>query len=106
MGCDGHEGVVAAGVTCLAGHALNHGAHDPSAHFAANQWLLGLQRLPQTWAVVTSLLESLDPAPPANMLFFTMQMLHKKIQCPVGGPPPLVAHLLNALLLNMGRFCL
>ncbi|KAF0923789.1 hypothetical protein E2562_006745 [Oryza meyeriana var. granulata] len=87
-------------------HALNHGAHDPSARLAANQWLLGLQRSPQAWAVATSLLASPDPAPPADLLFFAAQMLRRKIQCPVGGPPPQVAHLLDALLLAAGRFCL
>ncbi|KAF0909264.1 hypothetical protein E2562_032973 [Oryza meyeriana var. granulata] len=87
-------------------HALNHGAHDPSACLAANQWLLGLQWLPLVWAVATSLLASPDPAPPVDLLFFAAQMLRRKIQCPIGGLRLLVAHLLDALLLTMGRFCL
>uniref|UniRef100_A0A0E0BJZ3 Exportin-1/Importin-beta-like domain-containing protein n=1 Tax=Oryza glumipatula TaxID=40148 RepID=A0A0E0BJZ3_9ORYZ len=98
-------------------HALNHGGghhHDPSARLAANQWLLALQRSPQAWGVATSLLAAPPPGhppPPADLLFFAAQMLRRKIQCPpaaAGGcpTPQEVAHLLDALLLAAGRFCL
>ena len=51
-------------------HALNHGAH-PSERLAANQWLLGLQRSPQAWALAVSLLASGDhAAPSARFTYF------------------------------------
>ncbi|KAL6842920.1 hypothetical protein ACP4OV_027233 [Aristida adscensionis] len=89
-------------------HALNDGAH-PSARLAANQWLLGLQRSPQAWAVATSLLAAPDPPPPADLLFFAAQMLRRKIQSPDGALAlargPGAAPLLDALLLAARRFC-
>ncbi|XP_062197197.1 transportin MOS14 isoform X2 [Phragmites australis] len=85
-------------------HALNHGAH-PSARLAANQWLLGLQRSPQAWAVATSFLAAPDPPPPADLLFFAAQMLRRKIQSPGAALALPGAQLLDALLLAARRFC-
>ncbi|XP_071675183.1 uncharacterized protein [Lolium perenne] len=86
--------------------ALNHGAH-PSARLAANQWLLGLQRSPQAWALAASLLASGDyPAPSADLLFFAAQMLRRKIQSPGAPLPDPAGQLLDALLVAARRFCL
>ncbi|KAM0866944.1 hypothetical protein ACQ4PT_042316 [Festuca glaucescens] len=86
-------------------HALNHGAH-PSARLAANQWLLGLQRSPQAWALAASLLASGDhPAPSADLLFFAAQMLRRKIQSPGAPLPDPAGQLLDALLVAARRFC-
>jgi hypothetical protein len=56
-----------------------HDAH-PTSRLATNQWLLTLQRSPQAWAVTTSLFAAPDPPPPTDLLFFSTQMLHRKIQ--------------------------
>ncbi|EMS52797.1 Transportin-3 [Triticum urartu] len=87
-------------------HALNHASH-PSARLAANQWLLGLQRSPQAWALAASLLACADhPAPSADLLFFAAQMLRRKIQSPDYPLPNNAAQLLDALLVAARRFCL
>ncbi|CAM0873715.1 unnamed protein product [Alopecurus aequalis] len=86
-------------------HALNHGAH-PSARLAASQWLLGLQRSPQAWALAASLLASGDlPVPSADLLFFAAQMIRRKIQSPGAPLPDSAAQLLDALLVAATRFC-
>ncbi|VAI05522.1 unnamed protein product [Triticum turgidum subsp. durum] len=87
-------------------HALNHASH-PSARLAANQWLVGLQRSPQAWALAVSLLASADhPSPSADLLFFAAQMLRRKIQSPDYSLPDNAAQLLDALLVAARRFCL
>uniref|UniRef100_A0ACD5X6S8 Uncharacterized protein n=1 Tax=Avena sativa TaxID=4498 RepID=A0ACD5X6S8_AVESA len=86
-------------------HALNHGAH-PSARLAANQWLLGLQRSPQAWALAASLLAPGDhPVPSSDLLFFAAQMLRRKIQSPGAPLPDPAGELLEALLVAARRFC-
>uniref|UniRef100_A0A8I6YG59 Exportin-1/Importin-beta-like domain-containing protein n=1 Tax=Hordeum vulgare subsp. vulgare TaxID=112509 RepID=A0A8I6YG59_HORVV len=87
-------------------HALNHASH-PSARLAANQWLLGLQRSPQAWALSVSLLASADhPAPSVDLLFFAAQMLRRMIQSPDYPLLDNAAQLLDALLVAARRFCL
>jgi hypothetical protein len=57
----------------MAVHVLRHGADTPT-FFAANQSLLGLQRLPQEWALAATMLASADHLGPfSDLLFFGLR---------------------------------
>jgi transportin-3 len=102
---DAGEALDLHGQLSAAVHALNSSA-QPSTRLAANQWLLGLQRSPQAWALAASLLTSGDhSAPSADLLFFAAQMLRRKIQSPGDPLPDPAAQLLDALLVAARRFC-